>query len=190
MTLVDSKQVIRRNVLNKLESISDQNFNKTCQFIASRFLQSTFWNKSQVIAITISTKREVHTYPIIEQGWKENKHIVVPRTNFQSKAMDFYRINNWDDVVQTPKHLFEPVAQKAAEYSSEDIDLIVVPGVAFDRNGFRIGYGGGFYDRYLTNYEGQTVALATDVQIQPELPVEPHDRPVDYVITESRCLTC
>ncbi|GAE30728.1 5-formyltetrahydrofolate cyclo-ligase [Halalkalibacter hemicellulosilyticus] len=187
---MESKQLIRRNILNKLESMSEQHFNKKCQFIASRFLQSTLWKRSQVVAMTVSTKREVNTYPIIEQGWKENKQIVVPRTDFQSKAMTFHQIDDWNDVVQTPINLFEPAAQKATAYLSEDIDLVVVPGVAFDQNGFRIGYGGGFYDRYLANYKGQTVALATEVQIQPELPVEPHDRPVDYVITESRCLTC
>lgn len=69
------------------------------------------------------------------------------------------------------------------------LPLILVPGLCFDLRGFRLGHGGGYYDRYLSGYEGLTVALCRDRLLRPTLPTEAHDRPVDLLLTETRCLS-
>ena len=71
----------------------------------------------------------------------------------------------------------------------EDLSLILVPGLCFDLRGSRLGHGGGYYDRYLAGYGGLTAALCRDKLVLPSLPVEEHDRPVDILLTESRCLS-
>lgn len=71
----------------------------------------------------------------------------------------------------------------------DSLSLILVPGLCFDERGFRLGHGGGYYDRYLTGFSGSSVALCRDRLLLPNLPVEPHDRPVDLVLTETRCLS-
>lgn len=71
----------------------------------------------------------------------------------------------------------------------DDLSLILVPGLCFDHRRFRLGHGGGYYDRYLSGFQGLTVALCRDRLLFPALPVEPHDRPVDILLTETCCLS-
>lgn len=177
--------MIRKATLKRLERTPEQVFQEKCKAIMEILLQSTQWKQANVIAITISTKREIHTSSIIEQAWKEQKVVVVPKTNFQSKTMDFYQIQNWNEVEWTAHGLYEPISGKTTLFHREKIDLMIVPGVAFDDKGFRIGYGGGFYDRYLTDYNGKTIALATNEQMVRTLPHEAHDLPVQEILTES-----
>ncbi|WP_062046368.1 5-formyltetrahydrofolate cyclo-ligase [Bacillus sp. JCM 19034] len=99
--------------------------------------------------------------------------------------MDFYQIKDWNEVELSNHGLYEPIKEKTKPYFSNEIDLMIVPGVVFDYNRFRIGYGGGFYDRYLSAYDGQTIALATNEQMVPTLPHEGHDLPVQKILTES-----
>ena len=73
--------------------------------------------------------------------------------------------------------------------SREALSLILVPGLCFDENRFRLGHGGGYYDRYLDRFDRLTVALCRDRFLFPTLPVESHDRPVDVLLTETRCLS-
>ncbi len=69
-------------------------------------------------------------------------------------------------------------------------DLIIVPGVAFSKDGYRIGYGGGYYDRYLADYQGSTLSLAADFQMQPFLTKESHDIPVQFIVTNFGTIYC
>lgn len=71
----------------------------------------------------------------------------------------------------------------------EHLSVILVPGLAFDRQGYRLGHGGGYYDRYLSGFSGLTVGLCRDKLLLPSLPTEPHDRPVDLILTETRSLS-
>ncbi|EPE60492.1 5-formyltetrahydrofolate cyclo-ligase family protein [Exiguobacterium sp. S17] len=71
-----------------------------------------------------------------------------------------------------------------------DIDTCIVPGRVFDRSGYRIGWGGGYYDRFLATYRGATIALAYDVQVLDEIPIEPHDIPVELIVTEREMIRC
>ena len=71
----------------------------------------------------------------------------------------------------------------------EDLSMILVPGLCFDLRRFRLGHGGGYYDRYLAGFSGLTVALCRDRLLFPSLPTEPHDRAVDLLLTETRCLS-
>ena len=117
----------------------------------------------------------------------EGKRVVLPRV--KGKELELLEINNFDgDVAPGAWGIPEPEKGTAVELGS--IDLVIVPGAAFDSRGHRIGYGGGFYDRMLPRYSGMTVALAFELQIVPEVPVDPHDIPVRKIVTEKRVIDC
>ena len=81
-------------------------------------------------------------------------------------------------------------ALEAGGISPEEIDLVLVPGLCYDRQGYRLGFGGGYYDRWLAGFPGLRVGLCREAVLQDRLPVEHHDLPVDLVVTESECLSC
>lgn len=85
-------------------------------------------------------------------------------------------------------HIPEP-CEGCPSVKPNDLSLILVPALCCDSHGYRLGHGGGYYDRYLSSYSGLSVALCRDALLTPSLPVEPHDKPVDLILTETRCLS-
>ncbi len=85
-------------------------------------------------------------------------------------------------------HIPEP-DESCPSINRDSLSIILVPGLAFDKQGFRLGHGGGYYDRYLAGFTGLTVALCRDKLLFPSIPVEPHDHPIDLILTETRCLS-
>ena len=153
------------------------------QALVTRLCQSLFWRRARMIAITLSAGKEIRTDPIIHKAWSQRKTVAVPKT-FPHGQMHFYRL-----LPQTPlkKNRFgirEPV--DAMLVKKPAINLIIVPGVAFTVPGHdRLGWGGGYYDRYLKGYSGCTVALARPQQIfkAPIWPVSSNDVKVQQIIS-------
>ncbi|AEN78496.1 5-formyltetrahydrofolate cyclo-ligase [Ligilactobacillus ruminis] len=116
------------------------------------------WKNARIIALTISTGIEIDTKPLISLAWADKKKVVVPKT-FPGRKMEFFEIVPESEYELTSFGLLEP-KDETKFVSGDQIDLIVVPGVAFTLEGQRLGYGGGFYDRYLSGYRGNTIALA------------------------------
>ena len=103
--------------------------------------------------------------------------------------MQFYEIDSFAQTERAFKDILEPIPECTVLVEKEQIDVIVVPGVVFDRNGYRIGFGGGYYDRYLQDFEGLRVSLAFQEQLYTEVPRESHDLPVHILITDNECIT-
>ena len=103
--------------------------------------------------------------------------------------MDFRLITSFDDLETVYMDLKEPIVSRTVSIDKGQIDLQIVPGVVYSDEGFRIGFGGGYYDRYLTDYEGDRVSLAFEIQTSQEVPIEEHDIPVNKIITEKRSNT-
>ena len=96
--------------------------------------------------------------------------------------MTFYYIQHLNQLESSYYELLEPIVSKTKEARSEELDYMIVPGVAFDERGYRIGYGGGYYDRYLQTYTGATVSLLLPNQLFKQLPNDEYDIPVDTLI--------
>jgi len=145
------------------------------QDISQALFNDFYWKKAQTIAVTKPLDFEFDTHILLDQGWQEGKQIVMPIAGAK-RQLTFHSI--------TPETIFkkslfgveEPVA--APEVSAEVIDLVVVPGIVFTLEGFRIGFGGGYYDRFLEQYQGETCSLVFSEQIQENWQVEPFDLPV------------
>lgn len=186
---MDKKQWRNRikSALNKLSADEHHIFSSA---IKNRLFNAPFLKESHTVAITISKPPEVETHEIIEELWKRKKRVAVPKCNPKSRTMDFYEITSFSQLENVYMDLKEPIPDKTVFVPPEKIDLMIVPGIVFDRKGYRIGYGGGYYDRYLENFGGCTVALAFHLQIVDELPKELHDIPVDFVITDKALINC
>ena len=162
---------------------------KSVQIHKKLLLEETI-DKSEIIGITLSAFPEVETWILIEELWKLGKKVAVPKCEPSTRSMNFYEIVSFDQLEVVYMKLREPIVSVTQRVNAAQIDVLIVPGVVFDRNGYRIGFGGGYYDRYLSGYTGVTISLAFDCQVVENVPVETFDIPVDCIITESERILC
>jgi 5-formyltetrahydrofolate cyclo-ligase len=188
MFMMDSKKKLRNDTIEKLYHMSHGQYDVLCERISDRLTKLSFWQDAKTIGLTVSRQREINTQPIIETAWQEGKAVVVPKTDPKAKTMDFREIGSYDQLEAAYAGIQEPIVNVTRSVSPLEIDLLVVPGLLFDFNGYRIGFGGGFYDRYLTMYSNTTVSLAFEMQTVDQVPKEPFDRPVDYIVTEEKVI--
>jgi 5-formyltetrahydrofolate cyclo-ligase len=106
------------------------------------------------------------------------------------RGLDSFTIRSLEDLEEGRRGLWEPDPACAEPVAASELDLVLVPGLAFDRRGWRIGFGAGLYDRFLAGVDAPRLGLAFSLQIQPSLPVEPHDEPVDWIVTEGETIAC
>ena len=144
--------------------------------------------RARVVLAFASFGREIPTDPLLERLLSAGKSVVLPYVDAADGAMRAAAIRSLDDLVPGYRGIREPSERLPAAA----VEAAVVPGVAFDARGGRLGYGGGFYDRYLEDIAGGVpiIGVCFDVQVVDEVPVEAHDRRVDIVATERRVIRC
>ena len=145
--------------------------------------------KADVVMIFLSMPKEVDTVALALAAWQMNKTVVAPKVFWKHRRMIPIEITSLDTGLEIGRHgVPEPRDDNPALVAT--IDLIVVPGVAFNRKGCRLGRGGGFYDRFLAHDDCRalTCGLAFKEQIVDELPVESHDQPVEMLVTDEEVL--
>lgn len=184
------KNFLRDQVLFTMNSFGSLKHDILSNEITKRFLASTEYKRATTIGITISRQPEVNTRLIIEAAWSASKKVVVPKCNSIDRSMDFRTINAYDDLEVVYMDLLEPIIDKTNSVRKLEIDIQVVPGVAFNEEGYRIGYGGGYYDRYMEDFEGKSVSLTFEQQVGFDIPVESHDLPVELIFTPERVIDC
>ncbi|WP_251547946.1 5-formyltetrahydrofolate cyclo-ligase [Limosilactobacillus caecicola] len=176
-----TKKEMRQAYIARLQQLDLNTRLQEEKQIASRLYDQPEWFNADTIAITISQSFEINTAPIILHARHKGQRVVVPRTlpNWQ---MEFVTLDEDTEFDESHFGVLEPVGGQVV--TPDDIDLMVVPGVAFTPAGKRLGFGGGYYDRYLADYGGPKVALAFNTQVadDDEWPVDEHDIPVDRVI--------
>ncbi len=134
------------------------------------------------IGIYCSTRGEVDTYGLMEH-WFWDKHIEIYTPKVDDETMDFFRITSFKDLSVGVYGILEPTTQEKTD--PEELDVIIVPIVAFDKHKHRIGYGKGYYDRYLALTPAKKIGIAFSFQETAEISVEPFDVDCDIVITET-----
>ncbi|MED2843156.1 5-formyltetrahydrofolate cyclo-ligase [Bacillus toyonensis] len=180
----EEKIRLRKQIIEHMNSLSEEQYATLSEQIAVSLYAQKEWVEAETIGITLSMENEVNTYPIIEKAWGEGKKVVVPKCNTGTRTMSFRQISNFDQLETVYMHLREPIPSLTEEVNADEINLQIVPGVAYTERGERIGYGGGYYDRYLVRYKGKTLSLAYDFQMVKQIPVEPFDKNVEKIITE------
>lgn len=189
MEYFSTKKILRKEILEKRDNIDIDKKEKMDEAIINRFYESKYYKEAKKIFIYISFGSEINTREIINVALKENKKIYVPRTELKTKVMDAVEISSLSNLKESSYGILEPLKEEEC-IDPNELDLIVVPGVAFDRNGGRMGYGAGFYDIYFKKITKENVkkitklALAYDMQVIEIVPMNEDDIPVDYIITE------
>ena len=174
------KSELRKQVLQEMKDLPRQQKQVMDQDLTERLLQHPFYQEAKVIASYLSFPHEFQTQELIEQALKDGKKVLIPKT-YPKGRMDFV-VYNPQQLVKTSFGLLEPQGNLEVVDASQ-IDLIHVPGLAFTTEGYRIGYGGGYYDRYLKHFSGHTLSTVYPCQIQDFIP-EKYDIPVEEVLID------
>lgn len=143
------------------------------------------------VMIYLAMPGEAVADAIAEEGWRQSKLICAPRTNWEHFTLSPAPLSDLEQSVQVgPRGIREPL--DPATVPVGQLDLIITPGLAFDAHGRRLGRGGGFFDRLLGQREWRGVAIGfgLDEQLEPEIPVAPHDACVNIVVTDRRVIRC
>lgn len=152
--------------------------------ISSRFFALPEYKKAKVVFVYVSKPIEVDTFKIIRQALADGKAVAAPRCIPGSFEMEFYYIHTLQDLEKGTFGVLEPIPDAARKVARGEKGLCVVPGLAFDSSGFRLGYGKGYYDRFLSGFHGITVGICYNSCVQLELPHGYFDKPVDILVTE------
>lgn len=183
-----NKENLRLEAIKTLKDISPEEKSSIEHNIMEQLVHSTYWKEAKSIGITISQGFEWNTRPIIEQAWKEGKRVSAPKCLPKTRQLNFYEFTSFDQLEVVYYNLLEPNEHETTYMDKEDIDLIIVPGILFDRIGYRIGFGGGYYDRFLQDYKNHTISLVSEKQLVDQLPAESFDIPVQQIATEHEVL--
>ena len=178
------KAELRKKILHEMKAIPRQQKQAIDQALTELLLQHPFYQEAKIIATYLSFPHEFQTQGLIEQALKDGKKLLVPKT-YPKGRMDFV-VYDPQQLVKTAFGLLEPQGDLEVVDASQ-IDLIHVPGLAFTMEGYRIGYGGGYYDRYLEQFSGHTLSTVYPCQIRDFIP-ENHDIPVQEVLIDERNL--
>lgn len=165
---------IRKNIINREEKTKE---------IVDRLLNDSTYQKANTIALFKSFNFEVDTNSIIDISLSNNKVVALPR--IEQDEIVFYKINSKSILVKNKYKIEEPISKKDNYIEKENIDLVIVPGLCFDRSGNRLGYGKGFYDRFLSGTSIRTIAICFDEQLLDEglLPASNSDVKIEEIIT-------
>jgi len=179
---MESKKDIRKRLLDKRNLITDKEWEEKSRCIYEKVVTHPFFLEADAVYCYVDYRREVGTRSIIKQAWKLGKKVAVPKVN--DSEMEFYYIQCLDDLQEGYKGIPEP---KPIDLAMDDKVLVIMPGAAFDTKCNRIGYGKGYYDKYLRahlNYK--TIAIAFELQMVDEIPIEPYDICPNMIITEEK----
>ena len=172
------KAELRKKILQEMKALSQEQKQAMDRVLTERFLQHPFYQKAKTIATYLSFPHEFQTQELIERALKDGKKVLIPKT-YPKGRMEFV-VYNPQQLVKTSFGLLEPQGDLEVVDPSQ-IDLIHVPSLAFTREVYRIGYGGGYYDRYLEHFAGHTMSTIYPCQVQ-EFNSENHDIPVQEVL--------
>lgn len=174
------KSELRKQVLHEMKAIPRTQKVTLDLSLTERLLQHPFYQEAKIIATYLSFSHEFQTQGLIEKALRDGKKVLIPKT-YPKGRMDFV-VYDPQQLVKTAFDLLEPQGNLEVVDASQ-IDLIHVPGLVFTTEGYRIGYGGGYYDRYLEHFSGHTLSTVYPCQIQDFIS-EKHDIPVQEVLID------
>ncbi len=183
------KSEIRRSTVARRDALSKKQRAEKSAAIMKRLFEFANFLESKIVLFYLSHKSEVDTEPMIHKALALEKIISLPLIDGEKREIIPLKIDNLNrDTQPGYRGIREPISRRCKQIPVQQVNLAIIPGIAFDERGGRIGYGTGFYDRFIPNLDITTrkVALAFECQIVPQIPMEPHDRYTDIIITEKR----
>ena len=173
------KKELRRTIRERKRAMTEEEIVSRSEKLGVLFAQSEAYKNAKTIYGYLPYNQEVRTVPMLEQALKDGKKVAVPKV--YGDEMKFLYLDDLSKVSKGYAGIPEPIADEPV--ADDETALVLMPGLAFDPAGHRIGYGGGFYDKFLAAEPNHpTLALCYEFQMLPELHTEEHDIPVDSVL--------
>lgn len=181
--------MLREQVLARRDALAESARASASRAITAALLAEPGYIKARSVLAYMSFGTEVDTAAFVARVLHDGKLLALPRIDKAGKSLRLHRVNRLDELVSGVWGIREPHGAAPA-VSFADIDFVLMPGVAFDRNGARLGYGAGYYDRLLgtSTAHALRVAAAFDVQIVERVPTDAHDQPLDIIISENQII--
>lgn len=188
--MLADKKVLRREMLARRRALSTAERTHASKMICARVQELTVLQEARTMMLYASTEEEINLYPLMEVLLTEGRRIVLPEITGRG-VMEARELPAMDALTDGTFGILSPDPMRGNIVAPEEIDVIIVPGAAFDENGGRLGLGGGYYDRFLPR-AGNAVrlVLAFDFQIVPDVPMGAQDARVDVILTERRMISC
>lgn len=155
------------------------------EMITRLLLESDFYKSAETVLLYNSTGSEVSTDEIFRACLRDGKKTAFPVCLDKNGKMEFFVIEKESDLQEGMYGIYAP-EEHCPVLSDNDKCLCCVPGLSFDKKGFRLGYGKGYYDRYLSNFKGISVGLCYDALVSESLPADKYDKSVNYLITDKK----
>lgn len=191
MSTADVKQILRLQLKEQRDTLGLHEYRCLDEIICQRVLNLLKLQQPDLLLTYLSIGSEVETRSIIQGAWDANVAVALPRCVMDTRELRWHRISSFDKLVKKSFGIKEPEPNSASEVIPSQFSAVaLVPALAFDKNGYRLGYGGGFYDRFLAHFAGLSVGIVRDRQIVESFhslgAIEAHDLPVHMIVTEKQ----
>jgi 5-formyltetrahydrofolate cyclo-ligase len=188
----DLKSSLRKETLAKRDSIPAPVRKVKDSAILERLLALDKFRDAESVLFYASFRSEVNTTNLIKKALDLGKKVLLPRVDEEETALKIYEIKSMDDVAPGYMGIPEPEALEENARGLEGVDLVIMPGAAFDPRGYRLGYGRGYYDMLLSEevLRPALAALAYEEQVLESVPAEAHDVRVDIIVTDRKIIYC
>ena len=183
------KMRMRKEAKEYRLSLSAEEKERNDRKIANKLLNLWTFRDADTLLAYMSTDIEVDTLYLIERAWELGKKVAVPRCIAGTRNMVFHYITSFDDLESGSFGVMEPIADKCPTLVASDKCICVVPALVFDKKCFRLGYGKGYYDRFLASFSGTAVGICYDACKKDNVPHGKYDKSLDLFITENRIYT-
>jgi len=184
MNLKHEKERLRNECKNLRASFSEKQKKQYDKEIFKRLISLYQYRDSSLILTYVSKDIEVDTIKLIEKALSDGKQVAVPKCIAGTRNMDFYFITGFDCLEKSTFGVLEPITDICRRTESFENSVCIVPGMSFDIRGYRLGYGKGYYDRFLSGYNGTKVGLCYSNCVKWKLPNGKYDETVDILVTE------
>ncbi|MBL0712933.1 MAG: 5-formyltetrahydrofolate cyclo-ligase [Desulfosarcina sp.] len=187
----EAKQALRAKVEKAVQELEAQDLDNKLEIIRERLFDFANFLEARIVLLYVNAPNEVPSMEIIKKTVDIGKIVVLPAFNAQKNAIKLMKFDNPNtDLIMGPRQILEPNPQRCRKVPLECIDIAIIPGVALDEKGGRLGAGDGYYDRLIPKLPITTrkVSLALEEQIFQQVPMESHDKYVDIIITDRRVI--
>ena len=186
------KDAIRKQVLCIRNKLSDNEVQSLSERVFTNLIKNSFFESSFHVMVYLDFRHEVKTDAVINHCLGKGKKVYIPICIPETHEISISRLTSLEELQSGHFGIREPKLSNIRLSDSSLIDLVLVPGVAFDANGNRIGFGAGYYDRFLKRLKAGAVkaALAYSFQLADHIPSDEYDIPVDYIVTEKGTISC
>jgi 5-formyltetrahydrofolate cyclo-ligase len=181
-----AKKDLRHQLRQAFDAIPSELLQHRSFQACNHLIATQVYCRSDVIMVFLSLPKEVDTTPLVLHAWRDGKRVLAPKVNWEQRRMlPIEIVSLTDNISEGELGLREPA--EGVPFALEQIDLVIVPGLGFDREGNRVGRGRGFYDRFLAHegWRGVSCGLALEDQVVDHVPMHEHDVPVDMLVTDA-----